>query len=68
MGLKEKFENPATTTIHNGSLGVNGRPNAALSDPLTKKVNNTFVKGEYDTALPDGVDAKRALDTTQGTI
>lgn len=63
MGLKDRFENPATTTIQNGSLGVNGKPTEALSDPRTKGINNTFKGGEYDVSLPDDV-IRKAQDTT----
>ena len=63
MGLKDRFENPATTTIRNGNLGVNGKPTEALSDPTVKGVNDTFKGGEYDVSLPDAI-RKKAQDLT----
>lgn len=63
MGLKDKFENPATTTIRNGNLGVNGKPTEALSDPSVSGINNTFKGGEYDVSLPDVI-KRKAQDLT----
>ena len=63
MGLREKFENPDTTTIHNGKLGVVGKPKAALKDPAISGINNTFKAGEYDVSLPDDI-RKQAQDLT----
>ena len=63
MGLREKFENPATTTIKNGSLGVTGKPTEALKDGTVFGINNTFKGGEYDVSLPDAIKDK-AQDTT----
>lgn len=50
-------------TLLDGSLN-GGRPKAALKDPSTLPINDTFRVGEYDTALPDGVDVSRATDVT----
>tara|TARA_Y100000114_G_C11680284_1_gene288263 strand:- start:174 stop:368 length:195 start_codon:yes stop_codon:yes gene_type:complete len=63
MGLKDRFENPDTTTIHNGNLGVVGKPKAALKDPAISGINNTFKAGEYDVSLPDEI-RKQAQDLT----
>ena len=63
MGLKDRFENPDTTTLKNGSLGVVGKPSAALKDPAISGINTTFKAGEYDVALPDEI-RKKAQDLT----
>ena len=63
MGLKDRFENHDTTTIKNGSLGVVGKPKAALKDPAISGINNTFKAGEYDVSLPDEI-RKQAQDLT----
>ena len=63
MGLKDRFENPDTTTIKNGSLGVVGKPTGALKAPATLGINSTFSAGEYDVSLPDEI-RRKAQDLT----
>ena len=61
MSILQKFNQQGT--LLDGS--INGsRPTAALRDPATLPINNTFRFGEYDTALPDGIETTRATDIT----
>ncbi len=61
MSILKKFKDQGT--LLDGTLN-GGRPTGALKDPATKPINNTFRNGEYDTALPDGVETSRAADVT----
>jgi hypothetical protein len=61
MSILQKFNRQGT--LLDGSMN-GGRPSAALKDPATLPINNTFRNGEYDTALPDGVETSRASDIT----
>jgi hypothetical protein len=61
MSILQKFQEQGT--LLDGTLN-GGKPLAALKDPSTLPINNTFRNGEYDTALPDGVQTSRATDVT----
>lgn len=61
MSILQKFNQQGT--LLDGNLN-GGRPSAALKDAGTLPINNTFRNGEYDTALPDGVEPTRATDVT----
>jgi len=61
MSILKKFQEQGT--LLDGTLN-GGKPLAALKDPATIPINNTFRNGEYDVALPDGVQTSRATDTT----